>query len=88
MQISEVSINGRNPAQLNAKTLMRLTPDLPIDWTQQRNLPGFHWRQVSIQPPAIQLSPEMREAFENARISRQSWPIADPKMIEQPAKQP
>jgi site-specific DNA recombinase len=42
MQISEVSINGRNPAQLNAKTLMRLTPDLPIDWTQQRNLPGFH----------------------------------------------
>jgi hypothetical protein len=35
MQISEVSVNGRNPAQLNAKTLMRLTPQLPIDWTHE-----------------------------------------------------
>ncbi len=34
-------INGRNPPQLTAKTLMRLTPQLPIDWAQQRKLLGF-----------------------------------------------
>jgi site-specific DNA recombinase len=28
-------INGRNPPQLTAKKLMRLTPQLPIDWAQQ-----------------------------------------------------
>ena len=35
-------INGRNPPQLTAKKLMRLTPQLPIDWAQQRKLLGFH----------------------------------------------
>jgi site-specific DNA recombinase len=35
-------INGRNPPQLTAKKLMRLTAQLPIDWTQQRKLLGFH----------------------------------------------
>jgi site-specific DNA recombinase len=34
-------INGRNPPQLTAKKLMRLTPQLPIDWAQQRMLLGF-----------------------------------------------
>jgi DNA invertase Pin-like site-specific DNA recombinase len=35
-------INGRNPPQLTAKKLMRLTPQLPIEWAQQRKLLGFH----------------------------------------------
>jgi hypothetical protein len=34
-------INGKNPPQLTAKTLMRLTPQIPIDWTEQRKLLGF-----------------------------------------------
>jgi len=34
-------INGRNPPQLTAKQLMRLTPRLPIDWAKQRKLLGF-----------------------------------------------
>ena len=34
-------LNGRNPPQLTAKKLMRLSPRLPIDWTQQRKLLGF-----------------------------------------------
>jgi site-specific DNA recombinase len=35
-------INGRNPPQLTAKRLMRLSPQLPIDWVEQRKLLGFH----------------------------------------------
>jgi hypothetical protein len=35
-------VNGKNPAQLTAKKLMRLALDLPIDWTEQRKLLGFH----------------------------------------------
>jgi site-specific DNA recombinase len=34
-------IDGRHPPQLTAKKLMRLTPQLPIDWEQQRKLLGF-----------------------------------------------
>ena len=34
-------VNGRNPPQLTAKKLMRLSPHLPIDWTEQRQLLGF-----------------------------------------------
>jgi site-specific DNA recombinase len=34
-------INGKNPPQLTAKKLMRLTPQIPIDWTEQRKLLGF-----------------------------------------------
>ncbi len=35
-------INGRNPPQLTAKKLMRISPQLPIDWAKQRELLGFH----------------------------------------------
>jgi hypothetical protein len=34
-------INGRQPPQLNAKKLMRLTAHLPADWAEQRALLGF-----------------------------------------------
>ncbi len=34
-------VNGRNPPQLTAKKLMRLSPHLPIDWREQRKLLGF-----------------------------------------------
>jgi site-specific DNA recombinase len=34
-------INGKNPPQLTAKKLMRLTLQIPIDWTEQRKLLGF-----------------------------------------------
>jgi site-specific DNA recombinase len=34
-------INGKNPPQLTAKKLMRLALQIPVDWTEQRNLLGF-----------------------------------------------
>jgi len=34
-------VNGKNPPQLTAKKLMRLTPQIPVDWTEQRKLLGF-----------------------------------------------
>ena len=37
-------INGKNPPQLTAKKLMRLVLELPVDWTAQRKLIGFHAR--------------------------------------------
>jgi hypothetical protein len=40
--ITTAIINGRNPPQLNAQTLMRLTPRLPAAWAEQRKLLGFH----------------------------------------------
>lgn len=39
--ITSAIINGRQPAQLNAKSLMRLTAQLPADWSAQRALLGF-----------------------------------------------
>ena len=37
-------INGKNPPQLTAKKLMRLALEMPVDWTEQRKLLGFHAR--------------------------------------------
>lgn len=34
-------INGKNPPQLTAKKLMRLTPQIPVDWAEQRKTLGF-----------------------------------------------
>jgi site-specific DNA recombinase len=34
-------ISGKNPPQLTAKKLMRLTLQIPVDWTEQRKLLGF-----------------------------------------------
>ena len=34
-------INGKNPPQLTAKRLMRLTPQIPVDWAEQRKLLGL-----------------------------------------------
>jgi site-specific DNA recombinase len=34
-------VNGTNPPQLTAKKLMRLTPQMPVDWAEQRKLLGF-----------------------------------------------
>lgn len=34
-------VNGRQPRELNAKKLMRLTAQLPGDWAAQRRLLGF-----------------------------------------------
>ena len=39
--ITTAIVNGRQPPQLNAKKLMRLTAHLPGDWTEQRALLGF-----------------------------------------------
>ena len=39
--ITTAIVNGRQPPQLNAKKLMRLTAHLPADWTEQRVLLGF-----------------------------------------------
>lgn len=35
-------VNGKNPPQLTAKKLMRLALEMPVDWTEQRKLLGFH----------------------------------------------
>jgi hypothetical protein len=37
-------LNGKNPPQLAAKKLMRLTPQIPVDWAEQRKLLGFQQR--------------------------------------------
>jgi Protein of unknown function (DUF3311) len=37
-------VNGKNPPQLTAKKLMRLTPQIPVDWAEQRKLLGFQQR--------------------------------------------
>jgi site-specific DNA recombinase len=37
-------VNGKNPPQLTAKKLMRLALELPVDWTEQRELLGFQHR--------------------------------------------
>jgi site-specific DNA recombinase len=37
-------VNGKNPPQLTAKKLMRLALEIPVDWTAQRKLLGFHAR--------------------------------------------
>jgi site-specific DNA recombinase len=39
--ITTAIVNGRQPTQLNAMKLMRLTAGLPIDWVEQRTLLGF-----------------------------------------------
>jgi site-specific DNA recombinase len=39
--ITTAIVNGRQPLQLNAKKLMRLTAHLPADWAEQRVLLGF-----------------------------------------------
>jgi hypothetical protein len=39
--ITTAIVNGRQPPQLSAKKLMRLTAHLPADWTEQRALLGF-----------------------------------------------
>jgi site-specific DNA recombinase len=37
-------VNGKNPPQLTAKKLMRLALEIPVDWSAQRKLLGFHAR--------------------------------------------
>ena len=37
-------VNGKNPPQLTAKKLIRLALEIPVDWTAQRKLLGFHGR--------------------------------------------
>jgi len=39
--ITTAIVNGRQPQQLSAKTLMRKASRLPADWTEQRTLLGF-----------------------------------------------
>ena len=39
--ITTAIVNGRQPQQLSAKTLMRKASRFPADWTQQRTLLGF-----------------------------------------------
>jgi site-specific DNA recombinase len=39
--ITTAIVNGRQPLQLNAKTLMRVASQLPADWAEQRTLLGF-----------------------------------------------
>ena len=37
-------IHGNNPPQLTAKKLMRLTPEIPVNWAEQRKLLGFQYQ--------------------------------------------
>ncbi len=40
--ITTAIVNGRQPQELNAKTLMRKASRLPADWVEQRSMLGFH----------------------------------------------
>jgi site-specific DNA recombinase len=40
-EIITAIVNGKNPPQLTAKKLMRMTPQIPVDWAEQRKLLGF-----------------------------------------------
>jgi site-specific DNA recombinase len=40
--ITTAIVNGRQPQQLNAMTLMRRASRLPTDWAEQRTMLGFH----------------------------------------------
>ena len=40
--ITTAIVNGNNPPQLTAKKLMRLALKIPVDWSEQRKLLGFH----------------------------------------------
>ena len=42
--ITTAIINGKIPPQLTAKKLMRLALEIPVDWSEQRKLLGFHAR--------------------------------------------
>ena len=37
-------VNGKNPPQVTAKKSTRLALEIPVDWTAQRKLLGFHAR--------------------------------------------
>jgi len=39
--IATAIITGRQPSQLTAQALMRLTPQLPATWAEQRKRLGF-----------------------------------------------
>jgi hypothetical protein len=41
--ITTAIVNGRQPQQLSAKTLMRRASRLPADWAEQRTQLGFRW---------------------------------------------
>jgi hypothetical protein len=43
-EIVTAIVNGKNPPHLTAKKLMRLTPQIPVDWVEQRKLLGFQQR--------------------------------------------
>jgi site-specific DNA recombinase len=43
-EIVTAIVNGKNPPQLTAKKLTRLALQIPVDWTEQRKLLGFHRR--------------------------------------------
>jgi site-specific DNA recombinase len=43
-EIITAIVNGKNPPQLTAKKLMRMTPQIPVDWAEQRKLLGFQWQ--------------------------------------------
>ena len=45
--ITTAIINGRKPPQLTAQQLMRLTPQLPANWAEQRELLGFRREQIA-----------------------------------------
>ena len=53
-------VNGKNPPQLTAKRLMRLTPQIPVDWTAQRKLLGFRNKVAGDRPPFALRRPRPR----------------------------
>ena len=52
--ITTAIVNGRQPLQLNAMRLMRLTAQLPADWSAQRALLGFRYRRDRCAPIRLQ----------------------------------
>ena len=52
-------VNGKNPPPLTAKKLMRLALEIPVDWTAQRKLLGFH---PGISTPPFRPPNDLQEA--------------------------
>ena len=73
-------VNGRNPPQLTAKKLMRLSPHLPIDWTEQRKLLGFSLRLAVLIRKHARVRNTSR-AISHAQLQQKSKPLNAPLEI-------
>jgi len=71
--IATALVNERQPPQLNAKKLMRLTARLSSDWVELRALLGFTQDKTS----AFELQRRPSQPERRAKESTTKWPMRD-----------